>query len=323
MVTDMSDVPRNKEAPASRGSRHNSDTADNPSALMIEKVVTRMGRAGDNKPRAIPETRWRASMAGTCMRQNAYYVTETKKSDPLDSPDYYRMQLGTDMHTRLQMALVKENPKLEVEVGFDLRPFGINGSGSTDLDDEEGDRIIEIKTINGFGFKKLAAWKNPTGPRTGHVLQSGLAARALGRSSAVLIYLNQETISPNEADKNNLVPMERWMASFTIPIESIDTELDAETARLQAMFAMLDEQDDNGVPRNDPTFVPRYEPEMPPGARITEPKPAKGNAPWALIDEDGQYTQTGHTWRCNYCAWQTRCHNDVAVEIKRGEADDG
>ena len=251
-------------------------------------------------PHAVEGTRWRASMAGNCLKQIAFYMTGTPRTNDLTAPDYYRMQLGTDMHTRIETALAERNPTWEFEKKIDLRPIGIDGSGTSDIWDPDTRTVIEIKTINGFGFKKLAAWNNATGPRTSHILQAGLYGTALGAERIVLMYLNQELISPGEASKNGLADVERFITTFEIPMADIVDMLNQEMARLQFVQQTLDDPD-GGL-----NAVPRYEPEMPVGARITDPMPSSGKAVWVKTD-GSLVTQTGNTWRCDYCAWQAAC----------------
>lgn len=304
MVRDLSDLPRAKGSQRTTASGIQADTVTNPLAAELEDIILEVGYAGDDKPHAVEGTRWRASMAGSCMRQNAYYITGTPRSERMEAGDYYRMQLGTDMHARIETILAARMPHLEFEGKVDLNQIGIDGSGHFDMWDPQTNTLYEIKTINGFGFKKLAAWSNATGPRESHVLQAGLYGRALGAKQVCVVYLNQEVISPTEQAKNNLEPIEAWVTTFTIPMADIDGKVDAEIARLKFVLDTLDDPD-AGLAE-----VPRYEPEMPPGARITDPKPNSGNAPWQLV-VDGAITQAGNTWRCNYCAWQTRCKNDL------------
>lgn len=303
MVRDLSNLPRATGTQRHTQSGYMADTTTNPLAAELEDIVLEVGRAGDDKPHAIEGTRWRASMAGTCMRQNAYYISGTPKSEPMGAEDYYRMQLGTDMHARIETILAARMPHLEFEGKVDLRELGIDGSGHFDMWDPQTKTLYEIKTINGFGFKKLAAWANATGPRFSHVMQAGLYGTVLGAEQVCIVYLNQEVISPNEQDKNSLEPIESWVTTFTIPIDDIDVA--GEITRLKFVFDTLDDEE-LGL-----DAVPRYEPEMPPAARVTQPKPVKGNAPWVKLNAEGQPEKAGNTWRCGYCAWQTRCQKDL------------
>ena len=89
------------------------------------------------------------------------------------------------------------------EVDVDLRTIGVPGSAHADIvtyhDDGRVDAVVEVKTVNGFGFKSMATdFKGPAqGPRSGHVLQAAMSAAALNADRVVVAYLSMENLSPS------------------------------------------------------------------------------------------------------------------------------
>jgi hypothetical protein len=262
------------------------------------------------KPRAIPELPWRMSMAGSCMRANANYIAGVPRTNPVQGSDLWRMALGTMAHELVQELGLVWPDDAEHELLVDLRAIGIQGSGHSDSflptgwNGEGPPTLVEIKTINGYAFKKTAVYANATGPREGHKLQAALAAEAIGATRIELAYLSMELTSPAEAAKRGIDERDRFSASWVFDREEWIDDVNKEVRRLQAVEGMLAEAEANPEAEIE---VPRYYPEMPAGARIINPKPAQGFAQWTKLDDSGNVVQTGNCWACSYCGWQDLC----------------
>lgn len=184
---------------------------------------------------------------------------------------------------------------------------------------------IELKTINGFGFKMAVGERGlAEGPRSGALFQAAMNGRALDADEVVIVLLSLECLSDRAL--GNVVrnaggearPDRKFVAEWTYPMAELDEMVDREIKRLTKVLAMVDaramaldelaNQDEGG-----PTEVldlaplpPRSIPlEMPARARITDPK--KGA--WHLVI-DGNVMDAGTTWMCGYCSWQDQCIKD-------------
>ena len=120
---------------------------------------------GSPAPSMPDEKIWRGSMAASCSRQIAYRITDTEISNPLTGADYWRFGLGTMVHNQLKPAidrwLGKEDGVTAIEEAE--VELGDYGYGHVDLTLKAGDKtiVVELKTINGTGFKKAIGGEGP------------------------------------------------------------------------------------------------------------------------------------------------------------------
>lgn len=256
------------------------------------------------RAKAIPERRFRASWAGKrCDRSLYYALIDSPESEPSTLADYWRFGLGTMVHEYLQDAFVDLFPNVECEVAVDLAPIGVDGSATVDMvvPAPEGGRptVVEIKTINGFGFKKSAtAFKGPAeGPRWSAVVQGALAAMALD-ADLIVAYLSLENLSPsialNYGDGTNVG---QFAAEWHFTNEQVREIALAEVERINRVMVMLDA--DIVPPRT------LHDPEIQPGGTVFDP--AKGS--WSVRSGD-TVLATGRTWMCDYCSHRTLCVAD-------------
>lgn len=273
----------------------------------------------------------RLSWAGACARLVGYRLLDRPESNPPDLAAIWRMSLGTMVHELLQEALVRAFPTAEIEKNIGAESdalFGFPVSGRTDvfLVDDDGKRIaIEVKSINGFGFKKSVGARGvPEGPRGSALYQAALNGRAHNADEIVIVYLSLECLSDREltalVTKTGGEPIDirKFVAEYTYSRADLDALVDAELKRLAKIVGMVDlraeaeqalaEQTEGG-----PSAVldlaplpPRSIPlSMPARARVTDP--LKGT--WALVVEDN-VLQAGESWECQYCSQQLRCAED-------------
>lgn len=177
---------------------------------------------------------------------------------------------------------------------------------------------IEVKTINGFGFKKsVGARGDAEGPRTGAIFQAALNGRALQADEVVVIYLSLECLSDRELKAlvtktgGEPAPHRKFLAEWTWSMEELNELVDRELKRLGKVIEMTDAvvaqmeqapEDDIPVRLLPPRSIPL---EMPARGRVTDP--SKGT--WQ-VEVDGNIMDAGSTWWCGYCDFKDRCIAD-------------
>lgn len=293
-----------------------------------------LDETGLDKAHAEP-TRIRNSWAGSCARDLGYKVAlrdatmqlaeldvdspaavellaEIERLQPTNPPDVaslYRMNIGTMIHEAIQGRLIDAFPGAAVEVTVDMRPIGLDSSGHVDVVVDE-DRpnedtqatyhwrtAIEIKSINGFGFKMATGCRGPAeGPRESALLQGALNALALNADELVIGYLSLENLSQREADKVGADEYGKFCAEWRYPRDVFEPLAQAEMKRMNAVLEFVD----------DDKLPPRSMPGIPKGARVIDP--AKGH--WVRKNAEGAMVENGQTWMCQYCWNRDRCIDD-------------
>ena len=259
-----------------------------------------------NRAKAIPERKFRASWASKrCDRSLQYALDDIEPSDPSTLADYWRFGLGTLVHDALEGVIHGLFADAICEQPIDLAPIGLDGSATVDIilpaTDERRAIVIEVKSINGFGFKKAAtSFKGPAeGPRWGAIVQGALAAAALD-ADLVIAYLSLESMSPNLAmSYGDGTDVGRFAAEWHIPADQAKEIALAEVARINRVFDM----------RAADIVVPReiHDPELQSGAVVVDPRRGMWN-----VEDNGAIVATGTTWMCDYCDHQKQCITDGA-----------
>lgn len=175
---------------------------------------------------------------------------------------------------------------------------------------------IEVKTINGFGFKMaVGARGTAEGPRSGAIFQAALNGRALQADEVVVIYLSLECLSDRELDSlvkktgGEAAPHRKFLAEWTWSMGALDELVDRELKRLGKIIEMVDtyalDNNGDGEVMGAP-LPPRSIPlEMPAKGRVVDP--SKGT--WQ-VEVEGNVMDAGTVWFCNYCDYQKRCIAD-------------
>jgi hypothetical protein len=259
---------------------------------------------------AIPGLSWRGSWASArCDRQLWYKMTKTPSSNPITLADNWRFWLGKLVHEHFQAAILErlsERYTVEAEAVVDLRP-AIDGSARMDLFlREPGSNYkiaLELKTINGMGFKSHACTfrgKAPEGPRYDHVVQSAVAARALDCDEIKIVYLSLENVGKELATFINADEIGRFAAEWTLTRDEYAPIADLEARRVAAvsMMAKSDILTDRQM----------WDPELPQTGRVIVSDPKKGTGLVTALD--GTKLDTFKTWRCHYCDFQDTCAGD-------------
>lgn len=272
------------------------------------------------------DTRIRNSWAGKCARQMSYMIQRAEPSNPMDYASYWTFGIGTAIHEMWQAVIQDAFPTAEVEVTVDMRPHGLDASGHIDLVvtftecpydghviapvaacpvcsgiAEKGNYVIaiELKSINGFGFKMSVGARGPAeGPRWSAIVQGSLNGLGMNADEVRIIYLSLENLSPREMDKQGWdQPWQRFSAEWIYTREEYEGIAKAEIGRMNRILEYVD--DDKLAPRQIP------DPNIPPKARVTDPY----TGAWQL-ERDGQIIDAGKTWMCGYCSFQDRCVQD-------------
>ena len=267
------------------------------SQIIADTWAAKWKRDGD-KPHAVEGTRFRASMAGNCLRQLGYYAIGAEVSDPPTPADLYRMNVGTMLHEILQ-AVAFEGAQMEVP--FEIPAISL--SGSADVWYPDSKTVIEVKSAGGFPFKKIGVFNIAEGPKDNHLRQVALAAHALGAETIVVLYIGLETVNRGDMEKYGLTDQQRWLAEYVYSYEDLKPLALKEIGRISAATAVLDA---GSLPE-------RHMPDMPDGATINKPKPNSGKPTWTVV-EDGVVTDTGTHWACDYCRYQTLCQDNLNEE---------
>ena len=278
----------------------------------------------DSKPHAVEGTKFRFSMAGMCSRSLAYYFTDAQATNLPDAADAWRMGLGTMVHESVQNyfrdAASTWSPEFinarrvgEVAVAFEVPVHipEISGSGSADMVidyfDETGmllkRQVVELKTINGFGFKMSATgFKGPAqGPRLSHVQQAALCSYGLDADEMIICYLSMENVSPSIAKSYCDDPeFGRFTAQWSYSRDDILGIADTEMRRIQSVLDSVTIDRAAGVPREVYSDSGRL-------VEISDPK----TGAYHVLSAEGAIVDAGKSWVCGYCRFQDRCIKEV------------
>lgn len=258
-----------------------------------------LARGEDSKALAIPEAGpYRGSFGSKrCDRALWYGLKDVPPSNPPGQADAWRMGLGSTVHEMMQAIIAELFPDSEHEVDIDLRSIGVPGSSHSDIVLEyKGKRtLVELKSINGFGFKRHAtSFKGPPeGPRYGDVIQAALAAAAYDCEQIVIAYLAMEVVSPNMASAYSSTEAGRFAAEWHFSVQELTPQIEAEVERINDLMAA-----ETPPPRLivDPTQAPE-------GAEITDPR----SGLWIVPGEGQAIDDTGDVWYCAYCWHRDKC----------------
>jgi hypothetical protein len=260
-------------------------------AQILVQEWARLAQERGQLAHAVEGTSMRHSMAGKCARQIHYYLTVGDEgiTNPFDLPAYWSTGLGTAVHQWWQDALARAFPNAELEKVVHLPQADSSGHVDAWLPDEK--IAFELKSINGFGFKKIQ--EDNTGPRYGDFVQACINAYALDAERMVLIYLSLEAISRSRAKQKNVDEVGRIAKEFHYTPDVFIKVAEREIER----WAAIREQG-----ANTPRAIP--DPEVPVGARIIDPSQGR----WKVGDK------TGYAWNCGYCSYQDLCCSEVSSE---------
>ena len=294
----LADLPRSSDFGGNKPAENNF-VAEAVADKWYEKYLAD-GR--DTLGLAIPESGpYRASFASKrCNRALWYGLNQTPPSNPNGLADAWTFGLGHTVHEMLQEVLGELFDDAEEEVDVDLRPIGIEGSAHVDMVmNYKGKKtVVEIKSINGFGFKMAATTFHgpPEGPRSGAVLQAAMAAKALGAEQIVVAYLSLEKVSKNLAASYSDSESGRFAAEWHYTVAELDEIIAQEVRRIKRV-----------AKSTEPPPRHLVDHDVPEGATITNPQ----GGDWIALEAPGSkvISDTGSTWMCGYCN-----HKDLCIQ---------
>lgn len=272
-----------------------------------------------NQAHAVEGTRFRHSAAGKCSRVIQYWELGIEKSEPLTLTSLWVFAMGQHVHDELQPAFERAFAPHAVSE-FVGHSYFMDGSFHADtrigLVDDAGEPtdqcvVVEIKSKNGFGYKKAVGATN--GPAEGAPsdakLQAAMNACSTPNCLGAFVFMGAlEAISHNQAKRYGVDELGRIWHCWWLPIKECIALATPEYERLTKIGEWIDSNTDleGSVPQ---PWIPRKipDPEIPAAARITDP--ATGT--WSVM-RDGTVVDVGSTWRCSYCDYQTRCISDGA-----------
>lgn len=258
-----------------------------PYARLLVEDWARLAKERGTLEHSVPGTSMRHSMSGKCARAIHYYLTGAEVTNPFDLPSYWSTGLGTSVHEWWQDVLARVFPDAVLEAKVHIPEA--DSSGHVDAWLPEVKTAIELKSINGYGYKMIV--EKGEGPRQGDVVQLAVNAHALGAETAVLVYLSLEAISKPRAKNLGLSEINRIATEFEFTREFFEPIALKEIRR----WAKIRE-----LGKETPRQIP--DPEFQPGARVVDPLTGR-------MEKDG--SPCGKAWQCNYCSYQTLCAEDL------------
>lgn len=262
---------------------------------------------------------YKASDAGKCSRALAYRAAKIPESDPMDITGHWNTTLGRFIHDQWEKATgeaLADDPT--VDAAFEVEYRFLDGRGIVRIDAVftypgggvgMRDRVVvfEGKSITGYGYKsaigKVRRGTPAEGPRSSAVLQAAIGGLCADADEIVVGNWAKEVLSASTyTEVDNLA---RFVAEWTIPRETYEPLAKLELERVEGILALLDE----GL------LASRKIPGVP--GEIFDPMRGR----WEKRDAGGNILDTGTTWHCKYCDFQSLCvltePGRVDVEITR------
>lgn len=315
MVADLSSLPR-----ADRGAGGNLPESHPRFGPLIASRWYEGYVESERSSPAPVSTAYRHSFAfARCDRQLAYLMAGVERTDGDSIADQYRMFLGQLGHEAWQAALALEfgdRMAFEVTVTSEIGeghadavlyvdpPAPSQHAADAEVHYGPVEEVLELKTINGFGFKKATGMQGEAeGPKQAHVIQAALNAHALHAPQARVVYLSMELASDQQVKKVLGRPLddgEEWRkftAEWVLDELTIERYARAEIKRVQALVAEVEEVGPDRIPRRIRSG------EVPKGAVFSDPS----RGAWVVADDDGNVTQAGTYFLCAYCGYRERC----------------
>lgn len=261
-----------------------------------------IARGKDELDFALPDSRWRASWAGSCARKIAYHAAGIEPSDPPTAADSYRFNTGSLVHEDIQRIVTKLWPDAKIEHKVRL---GRYGSAHVDLI-INGDTLIELKTINGTGYRRMFG-QYGEGARISAILQGCVSGYSYGPEikRVIVAVFSLEVTTPDKRDAYAMPPTEwgRFAAQWTFEREAFEPLAIQEIARMEKIVDRTDAEGYEVIPR----IIP--DPWMPPH-EIVSP----GTSQYRERDRNGLAKKLVKTWHCDYCEFQSTCADRIIEE---------
>lgn len=254
-----------------------------------ERVTTDLAMAD-------PSARVRHSHAGQCSRRIAFEMhPDFEATDPPNLAARINFLHGHLVHDQLQRHV---DGATEVQVVTHRADGTTRSAGHVDA--VTTDRVLEFKTKNGRKFRESLT----KGPDANELLQLAVNAYGVWQSDdestqlpATLVYFSKERVVASTADRNGIVrgdpELNEMVAAWTMTPDEWKPMAEAELDRWDLIIDIVDA---GGMP---PGMIPSA---MPQGATIKDPQ----RGYWQ-VEIDGQVKDSGTTWQCGYCPFQSIC----------------
>lgn len=290
-------------------------TATYPSLFrdVIADFLLALREAEGEKPMSGEHARIRHSWAGMCAARIGYSV-QGATPEPDEPESLWSFQMGHRAHELVQEAFkARYGDQCKVEFGIDLgeragtidlaiffdtvTPFTVDGV--THLCKTV---CIELKSTGGYSWSLQVKQE---GPKVGAYLQGCLNAAGIDADLLVIGYLalDRQTATARKFYGMGRKPLDAVWATWAYPRDQYMRDAGRESHRLEEVLKYVDAG----------KLPPRQVPELPKGARITDPK----DGSWQVLDDEGNMTGFGSYWGCNYCPHQQRCIADAKAEAEQ------
>ena len=245
-------------------------------------------------------TMFRISDSGNCLRQRAFSAAKFPEVHQFSDQNLLAFAIGTHMHEAVQEACLAKLGG-EYETAIDLSSTGVSLSGSCDgvIEFDPGyNRLLEIKTMSGFGFK-LA--KESDLPKLDHLTQASLYALGLFKSGTPvqeihMVYIAKESDFRSGTKQGDTL---EWVIPFDEPIEPYGKS--PHEYALEELERFRTVQADLGAGVISEPIV--YDDQL---------------NPYEVTDPPGYMAKKGQPWNCRYCRY-----NEICKYIGPGQVDIG
>jgi len=291
-------------------------TATYPSLFRadIENHLVALRDAEGPLVQAGPNSRIRHSWAGMCARRIGYSVSGAEE-EPNDAESLWSFALGRKAHEIVQDALLAAYGfQCSIEHEVDLGDRSCHIDALLDLEKPKGFEIdgvthiaktvcFELKSTGGYSWSLQVKTE---GPKLGAYLQGCLNAAAVDADLLVIGYLalDRQSKTARTLYGPNRLPLDAVWATWAYTREQYMPDAEREAKRLSKVLEVVDS---GRLPE-------RVVPELPHGAKITDPKTGH----WLVLGNDDQegltVVQAGEYWGCNFCSHQKRCAADAEAE---------
>lgn len=301
MARDLSELPRVKAA-----AEANSNRPDAPAVTKLLTDVWFQHRVNQpQRPTVLEGQPFRPSKSGSCERSIWYGANGFEETDPPDIAAHWSFEMGQMVHDWFDHWMPIAFPGVEVEKQYIVElPNGTEIGGNADAYHPElklpgmepVSAAFELKSINGFGFKKATQGKAPEGPRDSALIQGCLAGLGLDADMVFIVNNALEVTSAGVAAKAGIEePVQRFTVEWAFSRDEYEPIALRELARVQQ--ALEPAPAAKGLRR--PVGIP---------VMAEVQNPATGH--WVELNDNGQPVNTGNCWQCNYCNFQKLCVDD-------------
>tara|TARA_E500000081_G_C6093536_1_gene333953 strand:- start:1 stop:801 length:801 start_codon:yes stop_codon:yes gene_type:complete len=247
------------------------ETGGGPAELALRKYI----RHPDNKPTA-DGSFLRISSITTCDRKQVFDGMGVPRIEAGENAvnGFVAREVGNTMHDHIQQAFKEKAVDFECEVPVSISDCMTSGHA----DGVYGGRVLEIKTMRNYGFRKA----RNEGPKEEHLFQACAYALGLGLTKIHLVYVCTDATPSRWKDSARAGDIVEWVYDIYEPFDESGTSISvATTYFLEDHARMAKTYLNTGV--------------IPEGLR--------------------SYWETEVPWECNYCSHYDICEQYGNVDM--------